>query len=112
MSDGFVSAWQRRGLLAWLLAPLSLVYAVALGARRLAYAVGLIPVARVPVPVVVIGNLYVGGTGKTPLTIALVQALRRRGWRPAPWLALAQLPSRSNLTWLAWPQPSEATGRS
>jgi tetraacyldisaccharide 4'-kinase len=82
LESAVVSAWQRRGLLAWLLAPLSLVYAVILGARRLAYAVGLIPVARLAVPVVVIGNLYVGGTGKTPLTIALVQALRQRGWRP------------------------------
>jgi tetraacyldisaccharide 4'-kinase len=37
---------------------------------------------RLPVPVVVVGNLTVGGTGKTPLTIALVEALRHRGWHP------------------------------
>jgi tetraacyldisaccharide 4'-kinase len=36
----------------------------------------------VGVPVVVVGNLYVGGTGKTPLTIELVRALRQRGWHP------------------------------
>lgn len=37
---------------------------------------------RAPVPVVVVGNIYVGGTGKTPVVIATVQALRERGWTP------------------------------
>ncbi len=37
---------------------------------------------RLDVPVVVVGNLYVGGTGKTPLTVELVRALIARGWRP------------------------------
>ena len=37
---------------------------------------------RLPVPIVVVGNLTVGGSGKTPLTIALAQALAERGWRP------------------------------
>ena len=76
------SAWQRRGLLAWLLAPVALLYAGALAIRRAAYAVGLRHSARVAVPVIVVGNLYVGGTGKTPLTIELVRALRSRGWTP------------------------------
>jgi len=37
---------------------------------------------RLPVPVVVIGNLTAGGTGKTPVTIAIADSLRRRGYRP------------------------------
>lgn len=37
---------------------------------------------KVGVPVVVVGNIYVGGTGKTPVTIALVKDLKERGWNP------------------------------
>ena len=40
------------------------------------------PRRPLPVPVVVVGNISVGGTGKTPLTIAIVQQLRQRGWQP------------------------------
>ncbi len=76
------AAWQRRGLLAWILSPLALVYAAVMAVRRRAYAVGMLRTTRVAVPVVVIGNLYVGGTGKTPLTIELVRALRQRGFDP------------------------------
>jgi tetraacyldisaccharide 4'-kinase len=77
-----VEIWQRRGPFAWLLAPLSLVHYVVYGARRALYALGLLRQTRLDVPVIVIGNLYVGGTGKTPLTIELARALAARGWRP------------------------------
>jgi tetraacyldisaccharide 4'-kinase len=50
--------------------------------RRAAYRAGLLHAWRAPVPVVVVGNIYVGGTGKTPLLIALIQELSARGWRP------------------------------
>ena len=46
------------------------------------YRSGLLRATRLPVPVLVVGNLGIGGAGKTPLTIALAQALRARGWRP------------------------------
>lgn len=58
------------------------VYAVAMRLRRWAYRVGLRRQHNLPVPVVVVGNRSVGGTGKTPTVIALVLALRARGWRP------------------------------
>ena len=70
--------WTKRGLLACALSPLSLVFLSAARKRRK----NLVPKA-LPVPVVVVGNIYVGGTGKTPVTIALVKELIRRGWRPA-----------------------------
>ena len=50
--------------------------------RRGLYRANLLKSARLPVPVVVVGNIFIGGTGKTPLTIWLVQALRDAGMRP------------------------------
>ena len=80
--DRWQAVWSRRGPLAWLLWPASLVYG-ALGAlRRSLYRVGWLTVHRLPVPVVVVGNVIVGGAGKTPTVIALVRHLQSRGWRP------------------------------
>jgi tetraacyldisaccharide 4'-kinase len=64
------------------LAPLGWCYAGVVWLRRLAYVSGLMPVRNLPVPVLVVGNLTVGGTGKTPLVIWLVEFLRSEGWRP------------------------------
>jgi tetraacyldisaccharide 4'-kinase len=77
-----VAAWQRRGPIAWLLSPLSVLHYIGYRTRRALYAIGLLQPSRLDVPVVVIGNLYVGGTGKTPLTIELARALASRGWSP------------------------------
>jgi len=75
--------WNPRWSLAALaLSPLALLYGVALALRRAAYATGLRRPWRAPVPVIVVGNLIVGGAGKTPTVIALVDALRRQGWTP------------------------------
>ena len=46
------------------------------------YRSGLLKSTRLPVPVVVVGNIFIGGTGKTPLTIWLVQALQQAGFHP------------------------------
>lgn len=74
--------WYRRHALAWLLWPLSLLYAALAGLRRWAYRRGWLRSLRLPVPVIVVGNLTVGGTGKTPVVIWLVEQLRARGWKP------------------------------
>ena len=71
------AAWMRRGPLAVLLWPLSRLYgALAAHQRRTA------PPGRLPVPVVVVGNVVAGGAGKTPTTLAIVDHLKTRGWRP------------------------------
>ena len=74
--------WMRTGLATLLLAPLALIFALVVWLRRLAYRRGWRASVAVGVPVVVVGNLSVGGSGKTPLTIWLVDHLRAQGWRP------------------------------
>jgi tetraacyldisaccharide-1-P 4'-kinase len=66
-----------------LLLPLSPLYAAAVSARAGAYARGWLRSRRLEVPVVSVGNLTFGGTGKTPTVVALVRDLVRRGRRPA-----------------------------
>lgn len=74
--------WLRRGWLAWSLLPISLFFRLLVGLRRRLYASGCLRSGRLPVPVVVVGNIFIGGTGKTPFTIWLVETLRRAGFRP------------------------------
>lgn len=80
--NGLASHWYRTTPLTLLLLPLSWLFcAVALG-RRWAYHTGLLKIQRLPVPVIVVGNISVGGTGKTPMVAWLVALLRKEGYRP------------------------------
>ncbi|MDN7124049.1 tetraacyldisaccharide 4'-kinase [Pseudidiomarina sp. 1APP75-32.1] len=65
----------------WLLLPLHALFVVLSTLRRWRYR--LIPAKALPVPVIVVGNISVGGTGKTPVTLALVEHLKARGEQPA-----------------------------
>lgn len=65
-----------------LLLPLSMLFFLIVSVRRLLYRRGLLKVGKLPVPVIVVGNISVGGTGKTPLVIWLVGYLRQHGYRP------------------------------
>lgn len=67
---------------AWWAVPLAWLYGRGVAARRALYRRGVLRSTTLPVPVVVVGNIVVGGAGKTPLVIALVEALRRRGFKP------------------------------
>ncbi|WP_313632432.1 tetraacyldisaccharide 4'-kinase [Massilia timonae] len=75
-------AWLRRGPLALLLLPLALLFRLLAGLRRLLFRTGLKRAERLPVPVIVVGNIFIGGTGKTPLTIWLAESLRAAGLNP------------------------------
>lgn len=74
--------WLKRGPLACVLRPVSWVYAALLALRRTLYRLGIKHTERLPVPVVVVGNVVVGGAGKTPTVIQLVEHLRQQGWTP------------------------------
>ncbi len=74
--------WYRISPLHLALWPLSLVFAAVAALRRVLFRSGLLRATRLPVPVIVIGNINVGGTGKTPLVIRLAGMLRNYGWRP------------------------------
>ncbi|RMX02591.1 tetraacyldisaccharide 4'-kinase [Corticibacter populi] len=79
MSFSLQQAWRRRSGLAALLWPLSVLYGTLAGLRRALYRLGLRQSRHLPVPTVVVGNVIAGGAGKTPVTIALVQALQHAG---------------------------------
>lgn len=74
--------WQQRGPLAVLLLPLALAFAAVAALRRLCWRRWREP-RRLRVPVIVVGNISAGGTGKTPLTLWLAQWLREHGQQPA-----------------------------
>ncbi len=75
--------WYRPGHpLAWLLAPLGWLYCGIAVLRALAYRRGWLASYAVGAPVLLVGNLTVGGTGKTPLVLWLTARLRQQGWSP------------------------------
>jgi tetraacyldisaccharide 4'-kinase len=74
--------WRRRGTLAWLLLPLSFAFVALAVSRRALYRTGFLTSIRLPVPVVIVGNITAGGAGKTPLVLWLVEALTRLGRHP------------------------------
>ena len=67
---------------AWWTVPLAALYGCVTGTRRWMYRRGWLRSRHLPAPVLVVGNIVAGGAGKTPLVIALVEALRERGWNP------------------------------
>ncbi|MDR2240894.1 MAG: tetraacyldisaccharide 4'-kinase [Zoogloeaceae bacterium] len=77
-----VAGWEKRGVRAVLLLPLALPFALAVKLRQWAYRHGWASAVKLPVPVLVVGNITVGGSGKTPLTLHLARELAQRGWRP------------------------------
>ncbi len=79
--ERLVCAWRTGARWLVLLTPLEFLYRAIVSVRRWCYRCGLLRVYRAPVPVVVVGNISLGGTGKTAVVVALVEQLRAAGFR-------------------------------
>ena len=74
--------WYNKGFITLILAPVSWLYCFVAITRRFAYQAKLLKTHHIPVPVIIVGNITAGGTGKTPLVTWLVELLRKNGYSP------------------------------
>ena len=78
------TAWRRKNALFYLvLTPLSWLFGLLTSIRRFAYKEGFFKSYALPVPVIMVGNINVGGSGKTPVVMWLIDQLTKNGYRPA-----------------------------
>ncbi len=82
MRNLILQQWYEPKLWGWLLWPMSQVFAVLVRLRRLCYKKNILNVYHANVPVIIIGNITVGGTGKTPLVLYLAKLLQQQGFAP------------------------------
>lgn len=74
--------WAQRNFLSYCLLPFTFLYRIIISLRRFLYRCGLKKIQRFPVPVIIVGNITTGGTGKTPLVIWLANFLQQQGFKP------------------------------
>ena len=74
--------WSRPSVWSLLLTPLAGLFGALVWLRRWLYQHGILPSTRLPVPVIIVGNLTVGGSGKTPLVLYVLEQLRAQGFKP------------------------------
>jgi tetraacyldisaccharide 4'-kinase len=82
LEDFFQREWQRRSRWQIVLQPLSWLFWLLSATRRRLFSLGVFRTTRARVPVIVVGNITVGGTGKTPAVLALVTMLKSAGMKP------------------------------
>ena len=74
--------WYSKNTLSLLLLPISWIYIIIVKIRSVLYRVGIIPISKINVPIIVVGNITAGGTGKTPLVIWLANYFKNKGFLP------------------------------
>ena len=74
--------WYSKNTLSLLLLPISWIYIIIIKIRSALYRVGIIPISKINVPIIVVGNITAGGTGKTPLVIWLANYFKNKGFLP------------------------------
>jgi tetraacyldisaccharide 4'-kinase len=76
-------AWKRKNTFFYLiLVPFSWIFGLVTWLRRLAYRYSLVRSYRLSAPVIIVGNINVGGSGKTPVVIWLIEQLKQNGYQP------------------------------
>jgi len=76
------SYWYHKNLVSWLLLPLAGLFCVLRFIRILLFKIGIFKSFKLPVPVIIVGNITVGGTGKTPVIVELCKQLTKQGFKP------------------------------
>jgi tetraacyldisaccharide 4'-kinase len=82
IADWLEHQWAQRTLWQFVLRPISWLFRLLVTLRRMAYRRGWISSEKLPLPVIIVGNMTVGGSGKTPVVIALIEQLRAAGYVP------------------------------
>ena len=81
LSRSLVDIWYKDHFIGAALTPIAMLFVDVVKCRRWLYKIGLFKSHAMPVPVIIVGNITVGGTGKTPLTIYLAHLLKKEGYR-------------------------------
>jgi tetraacyldisaccharide 4'-kinase len=82
MLAGLAAHWYRLSVLTRLLVPVAFLFGLVVAMRRLLYRAHVLSSERVDVSVIVVGNINIGGSGKTPVVLWLAKYLAEQGWRP------------------------------
>ena len=82
MIKWLINSWYHPHPIRWLLWPFSVLYCLVIWLRRQFYRLGIFKHQRLNVPVIIVGNITVGGTGKTPFVVWLAKQLQQAGYQP------------------------------